>query len=416
MSQELENRNNSLLPLGAIFALIFMCFIGLYISLDSESEVLEDSYDEGPETQVELYNISVNPGDNLTKIFHSIGLGNKEVALFSNLGKKAKPLYDLKPKQTMSISVDKTEQRCVNLSLWLNNEEKLEFAWNEDHYDISRTKQQLATSINYAKIVVKHSLLEDAIKAGVSKNIVYQLTEALGWEIDFIKDLRSGDEFKLLYKQVYVPNKGYVDGDLEEVVFTNRTGEFRADKFQNYAGLSAFYLPDGRRLSRDFLTRPLKYTRVSSPYSLSRKHPLLGISRPHHGVDLAAKYGSPVWATGQGKVVFVGNKSGYGKTIVVQHNYKYKTLYAHLSKYTKGLHKGSKVAQGQIIGYVGMTGITTGPHLHYEFRINNAPVNPMTVKIPRSPSLAKKDVEKFKNTLAKNDEIRAQIQRAREDL
>ena len=189
MSQELENRNNSLLPLGAIFALIFMCFIGLYISLDSESEVLEDSYDEGPETQVELYNISVNPGDNLTKIFHSIGLGNKEVALFSNLGKKAKPLYDLKPKQTMSISVDKTEQRCVNLSLWLNNEEKLEFAWNEDHYDISRTKQQLATSINYAKIVVKHSLLEDAIKAGVSKNIVYQLTEALGWEIDFIKDL-----------------------------------------------------------------------------------------------------------------------------------------------------------------------------------------------------------------------------------
>ena len=148
---------------------------------------------------------------------------------------------------------------------------------------------------------------------------------------------------------------------------------------------------------------------------MSRKHPLLGITRPHHGVDLAAKYGSPVWTTGQGKVVFSGTKSGYGKTVIIQHNYKYKTIYAHLSKFAKGITKGAKVKQGQVIGYVGTTGISTGPHLHYEFRINNKPTNPMTVKIPRSPSLAKKDINTFNDTLEKNDILREEIRHAREE-
>ena len=164
------------------------------------------------------------------------------------------------------------------------------------------------------------------------------------------------------------------------------------------------------------MSSPLKYNRISSPYSISRKHPLLGITRPHHGVDLTAKYGSPIWSTGQGRVIFVGTKSGYGKTVVIQHNYKYKTIYAHMSRFAKDIHKGSKVKQGQIIGYVGTTGITTGPHLHYEFRVNNEPVNPMTVKIPRSPSLAKKEMPSFESLLEKNEEIRVQIKHAREDI
>ena len=409
-----EKNVQSIRALVILLLLVIIAVGGLYYSLYFQAAQVEEAEEAEPVPPATLYQVTIKPGDNLTKVFHQVGLDDKAVAGLSGLGEKAAPLYHLKPKQHMTIAVDAVSNRCVNLVLWLSHVEKLVCAWDEDHYTISRIKQTLEQSTNYAKIVVKRSLLEDAIKAGVSQHIVYQLTEALGWEIDFIKDLRPGDTFTLLYQQAYVPDKGYVDGDLEEVIFTHRSGELRADKFTNSKGLSAFYLPDGRRLSRDFLSRPLKYTRVSSPFTLSRKHPLLGITRPHHGVDLAAKYGSPIWATGQGKVVFVGNKSGYGKTVVIQHNYQYKTLYAHLSKFANNLKVGRKVKQGEIIGYVGMTGITTGPHLHYELRVHNKPVNPFSVKIPRSPSLSKKELPGFQKALSDYDTVREQMQKARE--
>ncbi|MEE3003013.1 MAG: peptidoglycan DD-metalloendopeptidase family protein [Pseudomonadota bacterium] len=410
----MKKYNKSLLHLSIIFLLIILLNAVLFCLLYSQSDVLDENIDETPQTHVELYNININDGDNLTKIFQAVGLSEKNVLEISSLGEQVKELNNLKPKQIMSLSVDNEKNKCTKLVLWLSNEDKLEIAWQDDHYEAKKRKQNLTSALNYSKIIVKKSLLEDALAAGISKSLVYQLTEALGWEIDFIKDLRAGDEFHLIYTQAYLPGKGFVNDDLKEVTYVNKSAKLRADKFKNSSGLTAFYMPDGRRLSRDFLSFPLKYSRISSPFSTSRKHPLLGITRPHHGVDLAAKYGSPVWSTGQGKVSFVGTKSGYGKTIVIQHNYKYKTLYAHLSKFAKDLKKGSRVTQGQIIGYVGTSGIATGPHLHYEFRISNKPVNPLTIKIPRSPSLAKKDMDSFKETLEKYDTVREQIQQARE--
>jgi len=410
-----EKSAHSINALIVMLLIVAVSIASLCYSVYYAAAQLEEVGDVEPSSPVTVHQVTVKSGDNLTKVFHTIGLDNKAIASVSTLGEKAKPLYHLKPKQHMTIAVDEVTNRCVNLVLWLSNTEKLECSWEEDHYKVERIKQTLEQSTNYAKIVVKRTLLEDAIKAGVGQHIVYQLTDALGWEIDFIKDLRPGDTFTLLYQQMYVPDKGYVDGDLEEVIFTHKSSELRADKFTNGKGFSAFYLPDGRRLSRDFLSRPLKYTRVSSPFTLSRKHPLLGITRPHHGVDLAAKYGSPIWSTAQGRVVFVGNKSGYGKTVVIQHNHQYKTLYAHLSKFAKNLKVGGRVKQGEIIGYVGMTGITTGPHLHYEVRVHNKPINPFSLKIPRSPSLAKKDLPSFQALLQSNDEVRTQMQKAREE-
>ena len=415
MDTKIKNKNKALLPLAAIFFSIVVLAISLFFILESQASLLDDNLEEASLSKVEQYSISINPGDNLTKIFKAVGLVEKDVFLFNDLGEKAKPLNNLKPNQVVTISVDTDAKRCINLSLWLANGKKLDFNWEGDHYSVKEYKQSLKSSINYAAITVKSSLLEDALAAGVSKSIVYQITDALGWEIDFIKDLRPGDKFELLFKQSYLPGKGFINDDLEELVYTSSKGVLRATKFTNSTGLTAFYLPDGQRLSRDFLNSPLKFNRISSPFSLSRKHPLLGITRPHHGVDLTAKYGSPVWTTGQGKVVFSGTKSGYGKTVIIQHNYKYKTIYAHLSKFAKGITKGAKVKQGQVIGYVGTTGISTGPHLHYEFRINNKPTNPMTVKIPRSPSLAKKDINTFNDTLEKNDILREEIRRAREE-
>lgn len=415
MDTKVKNHRHALLPLVVILFSIITLTVSLFLIVDSQSGILDDSLDDDDTSSVEFYNISIKSGDNLTKIFRAVGLEEKDVFLLQELGKDGRALQNLKPMQVISISVDTEAKKCLNLSLWLSNEKKLEFIWKDDHYETVVTKQPLKTSLNYASVKVKNSLLEDAITSGISKNLVYQVTEALGWEIDFIKDLRAGDEFELLFKQSYLPGKGFVNDELEELLYTNKKGTLKATKFENSMGLSAFYLPDGQRLSRDFLSSPLKYNRISSPYSISRKHPLLGITRPHHGVDLTAKYGSPIWSTGQGRVVFVGTKSGYGKTVVIQHNYKYKTIYAHMSRFAKDIHKGSKVKQGQVIGYVGTTGITTGPHLHYEFRINNEPVNPMTVKIPRSPSLAKKEIPSFESLLEKNEGIRIQIKHAREE-
>jgi murein DD-endopeptidase MepM/ murein hydrolase activator NlpD len=415
MLQASENSSRSIRALVIMLFITAIAFVTLYYSVGYQAMQIEENVELEPAPPVTVHQVTVRSGDNLTKVFHAVGLDDKAIASISGLGEKAKPLYHLKPKQHMTIAVDEAANRCVNLVLWLSDTEKVECSWEDDHYQVERVTQALEQSTNYAKIVVKRSLLEDALKVGVGQHVIYQLTEALGWEIDFIKDLRPGDTFTLLYQQIYVPEKGYVDGDLEEVIFTHKSGELRADKFTNSKGGSAFYLPDGRRLSRDFLVRPLKYTRVSSPFTLSRKHPLLGITRPHHGVDLAAKYGSPIWSTGQGRVVFVGNKSGYGKTVVIQHNHQYKTLYAHLSKFAKNLKVGGRVKQGEIIGYVGMTGITTGPHLHYELRVHNKPVNPFSIKIPRSPSLSKKDLPAFQALLERYDGIRTQMQKAREE-
>ena len=398
-----SSRLRAIYPLLVIGGLITILLVVLVHLNEVEDVAVEADLVEAPVTHMVLHDVVVQSGDNLTKIFKRLKLPNQDVVELMQLSDKAHYIKALKPKQKLQVLIDEETQLCEKLTVWLTPEKWVDYLRTKQGFSAEIVEQKAAATYNAKHIVIDRSLFEDGVRAGVSVQMLKKLMDEFGWEIDFVKDVRKGDVFDLLYTQRAVSGKGFVDGDLEGVIYTNRHGSIRADRYTNKDGMSAFYLPDGKRVSHDFMTAPLKYTRISSHYSLGRKHPILGVVRPHHGVDLAAKVGTPVWTTGEGHVAFIGTKSGYGKTIVIQHNAIYKTLYAHMSKFATGLKVGSKVKQGQVIGYVGMTGITTGPHLHYEFRIKNQPVNPLTVKVPRAIKIGTQDKEAFASTVTEHN-------------
>jgi murein DD-endopeptidase MepM/ murein hydrolase activator NlpD len=209
-----------------------------------------------------------------------------------------------------------------------------------------------------------------------------ELVNIFGWDVDFALDIRKGDRFALLFEEHYLDGDKLRDGKILAAEFTSRGDTYRAVLFTDPQGNSQYYSPDGKSMRKAFLRSPVDFRRISSKFQPERYHPVLGKKRPHRGVDYAAKTGTPIKAAGDGKVIFRGRKGGYGNTVVLQHGGNITTLYAHMSKFRRGVSSGSRVKQGQIIGYVGATGLATGPHLHYEFRINGSHRNPLTVKLP----------------------------------
>jgi murein DD-endopeptidase MepM/ murein hydrolase activator NlpD len=234
---------------------------------------------------------------------------------------------------------------------------------------------------------IKHSLTVDGKAAGVSYNLLQAMADIYAWEMDFSRDLKVGDQVQLITEQKELDG-GYLSPP--EIVYAKISQKNKAHEAMRYVndqGHIGYYNAKGQSLTRSFLRDPVKYTRISSPFSLHRLHPVFGGSRPHSGVDLAAKRGSPVWATSTGKVLFAGTKGGYGKAIIIKHGPRVTTLYAHLDRIGSGIKKGVLVSAKQVIGYVGSTGVATGPHLHYEFRIDNQPKDPMAIDLPRSKPL-----------------------------
>jgi murein DD-endopeptidase MepM/ murein hydrolase activator NlpD len=199
---------------------------------------------------------------------------------------------------------------------------------------------------------------------------------------------------------LYLDGEKIGEGDILAATFINQGKIFRAVRYTNESGIAEYYSPDGRNMHKAFLRTPVEYTRISSGFSLGRMHPILNRIRAHKGVDYAAPIGTPVKATGNGKVIFRGKKGGYGNVIIVQHGNRYSTLYGHLSRFKDGLGIGSRVGQGQVIGYVGMTGLATGPHLHYEFRIDDVHRDPLTVKLPGAEPLNNENLADFKQKSA----------------
>ena len=209
-----------------------------------------------------------------------------------------------------------------------------------------------------------------------------QLIYIYGWDIDFILDIRKGDSFKVIYEEKYKNREKVGNGPVLAAEFNNQDRKIRAVRYERDNGQVDYYTGTGTNMRKAFLRNPLNFSRISSHFNLRRKHPVLNRIRAHKGVDYAAPTGTPIKVTGDGTIQFLGKKGGYGKSIIVKHGGKYSTLYAHLSRYRKGLKRTQPVKQGQVVGYVGKTGLATGPHLHYEFRVNNRHHNPLTVKLP----------------------------------
>jgi len=232
--------------------------------------------------------------------------------------------------------------------------------------------------------------------AGIPDQIALKIAEIFSSQIDFNEDLRPGDRFNVVYEASYNAGELMKTGEVLAVEFITKGKKHQAIHFGKASSKYAYYTPEGKSLHKSFLRSPLEFTRVSSSFSRGRRHPILHRVRKHNGVDLAAKSGTRIKASGDGVVAFRGRKGGYGNVIILKHPNGIRTVYGHLSKFAKGLHVGQEIEQSEIIGYVGMTGLATGPHLHYEFLLNGVHRDPMTVALPTNIPLDEKYKEEFK--------------------
>lgn len=242
---------------------------------------------------------------------------------------------------------------------------------------------------------VQGSLFGATDAADVPDSIASEMAEAFSGDIDFHKDLRRGDHFSVVYEAFYYDGQLVKTGRLLAAEFINQDKAYRAVYFKNAQGHDGYYNAEGLSMKRAFLKSPMPFNRISSGFSLARLHPVLQIMRSHKGIDYAAPTGTPVRAIADSVVSFVGKQGGYGNLVVLNHQSPYSTAYGHLSAYGKGIKRGGKIRQGQVIGYVGATGLATGPHLHYEFRVNGAQRNPLAMKLPTSYPLDSRSKAQF---------------------
>lgn len=235
---------------------------------------------------------------------------------------------------------------------------------------------------------IESSLFLAGQAAGMSDASTMELAQIFGWDIDFALDIRQGDSFSMIYQEKHLDGKMIGYGPILAARFTNNGKTFNAVRYTDKEGNSDFYSPDGNSMRKAFLRTPVDYARISSHFSLGRRHPILNTIRNHKGTDYAAPKNTAIRAAGDGKVITAGRKGGFGTTLIIQHGQRYSTLYAHLNAFHKSVRIGKQVKQGQIVGYVGSTGLATGPHLHYEFRVNGVAVNPVTVKLPSAKPIS----------------------------
>lgn len=237
---------------------------------------------------------------------------------------------------------------------------------------------------------LQHTFYTEAQHAGLSASTIANIHHILEDRIDFRKDLRRGDHFDVVLRAA-----SHQKPTIMAVKYNHKGHTLAVMRYRNALGQTGYYTQTGHSVLRRFDRYPIHFKRISSPFRARRHHPILGYDRPHYGVDFAAPSGTPIYATASGKIHFVGRKHGYGNMIVIQHGRHYKTVYAHMSRFAKHMHSGVAVARHQLIGYVGMTGLATGPHCHYEFRINNKPKDPLHVRLPGAPALRGQDKNHF---------------------
>ncbi len=273
----------------------------------------------------------------------------------------------------------------------------LRFTRTEGSFGAEELERTPDVQIAYRRATIDSSLFLAGQAAGMTDNLTMELAGIFGWDIDFILDIRRGDTFSVLFEEHFLDGEKIGNGPILAAQFTNRGTTFEAVRYVDAAGESNYYTPEGRSMRRAFLRTPVEFTRISSPFNPNRRHPVLNTIRAHKGTDYAAPRGTPVKASGDGRVKFAGRKGGYGNTIIVQHGQTYQTLYAHLNGFRRGVRSGTRVKQGQTIGYVGSTGLATGPHLHYEFYVNGAVRNPVTVELPQAESVPASEMARFES-------------------
>ncbi|MGA9852240.1 MAG: peptidoglycan DD-metalloendopeptidase family protein [Gammaproteobacteria bacterium] len=346
----------------------------------------------------ETIQLTVHRGDSLARLFAAHRLSAADLHAILVLGGDTSQLKRIRSGEVITVSHDDSG-RILALNMKLDDAHTLEVARGASDYQISIADIPTQTTVAYAHGVIENSLFDAAGRAGLSDPVTMQLIHLFGWDIDFAHDIRSGDSFTVLYQKIQHAGEPVTDGPILAAEFTALGKTYRIVRFTDPAGHTDYYTPDGRSVRKALLRAPLAYTRISSGFSLHRMNPVLHYVRPHYGVDYAAPMGTPIEAAGDGRIVFEGRKEGFGRCVIINHGDGYSTLYAHMSRFRGGLHAGSRVKQDQVIGYVGMSGEATGPHLHYQIMVDGVPRNPRTVKLPSAEPVLAKYQPDFSRTL-----------------
>jgi murein DD-endopeptidase MepM/ murein hydrolase activator NlpD len=338
--------------------------------------------------------VKVANGDTLSTIFANVGLSATTLHEVLGSSKEAKQFSRLKVGQALEFQLSEDGQ-LESLHSKLSDLESINLSKNEKGFTFKRDIVKPDVRKTYARGVINSSLFLSAKRAGLSHGLTMDLANIFGYDIDFAMDIRDGDEFELVFEEKVVNNKQVGTGNILSARFTNRGKTFTAVRYTDKQGNSSYYSADGTSMRKAFIRTPVDFARISSRFSNGRRHPILNKIRAHKGVDYAAPHGTPIKAAGDGKITLAGRNGGYGNTVVIQHGSRYRTLYAHMQGFAKGIRSGSNVKQGQIIGYIGTTGLSTGPHLHYEFQVNGTHVDPLSQKLPMADPIARNEKQRF---------------------
>lgn len=338
--------------------------------------------------------VIVAKGDTLSTLFEKVGLPSASVHEILASDKQAKQFSQLQRGQKLEFELSPDGQ-LTNLHTKLSDLESISLTKNDTGYVFNRVTAKPTVRSAYVHGVINSSLSQSAARAGLSHSLTMDMASVFGYDIDFAQDIRQGDEFDVIYEQKVVNGKSVGNGPILSARFTNRGKTYTAVRYTNKQGNSSYYTADGNSMRKAFIRTPVDFARISSKFSAGRKHPILNKIRAHKGVDYAAPRGTPIKAAGDGKVLLAGRRGGYGNTVIIQHGNTYRTLYGHMQGFAKGVQTGGTVKQGQVIGYIGTTGLSTGPHLHYEFQVNGVHVDPLGQKLPMADPIAKSERARF---------------------
>lgn len=359
--------------------------------------------------------VQVKPGDNLSVIFKRQGIPARDIHHLLESEPLGKRLRNIFPGHALTFT-RADDGTLTKLAYTPGPLETLEFERLGEGFVGREVIQEPTRTTAYKHGVIDHSLFVASQRAGLPDGVTMRLAQIFQWDVDFVLDIRRGDEFHVVFEELYVGNEFIGHGDILAAEFVNRGESYRAIRYTDAQGRSDYYDPQGDSMRKAFLRAPVEFSRISSNFNLRRIHPLFKRNIPHRGIDYAAPTGTPILAAGDGRVVTASRSKPNGNYVVIQHGEQFTTKYLHLSKFGRNVKSGSKVKQGQIIGYVGATGWATGPHLHYEFLVNGVHQNPRTVQLPDAEPIPRPELARFNERarplLTLLDDFKQQVQLA----
>ena len=337
--------------------------------------------------------VQVRSGQTLGAIFASLGLSSQDLHRLLQHPGANKPLSRIRPGDEFAFAIEQGRLQAFRFDR--DEASRVTLRMTGETIEEEVQQRMVQRRVQLASGEITDSLYGAGERAGMSSAAILELAKVFGYDIDFAQDLRVGDQFHVVYEEIWRDGERLRQGDVLAATFVNQGKRYQVFRYEFADGRVEWFDADGRPTKKSFLRMPIDFARISSRFSSARKHPVLGTTRAHKGVDYAANTGTPIMAAGDGKVTYAGWKGGYGRTVIVDHGNGVTTLYAHMSRF--GSYKtGSRVRQGAVLGHVGSSGLATGPHLHYEFRVAGVHRDPLKVTLPKPQPLPQGELARFR--------------------